>query len=449
MTMTHLPASPPTGLPPDPGSNGRQRGAGHGRLTIRLTSGGWLLGTLAAAASAVVLPDIDPGRPAYAYLLAAAGIVSVVLGSLILHELGHVLVARRYGVQGSQVTVGFFGGLRHGREDLPTPRAQGRVAAAGPAVSLLLAGIAVAALAAAAALAATPLWAAVFAVAIWVNGLLGLANLIPGASLDGGRIVRALAWARSGDPTRAGLIAARFGQVTGAVLAAAGLAAVVLGHLTGLWAGLIGLLMVAASRAEAGQVLTTAALSGLRVRDILPSERSEPSQSGEFSEPGRAADPGQPAGPGAVGHSWQSVQAFLDSQGWGRAGPLPSRGGSTAFGVLGFDGQLAGLVTLSQLAAVPAALRAAARLGHVATPVDHLTFTTLDEPLTELRTRLSARPASPAALHTMGHAIVLGTDGQFAGVLTPADFAWATQAGVLRRDGRPQGVAEDTLTTRS
>ena len=98
-----------------------------------------------------MLPDIDPGRPAFAYLLAAAGMVSVVLGSLILHELGHVLVARRYGVQGSQVTVGFFGGLRHGREDLPTPRAQGRVAAAGPAVSLLLAGIAVAALAAAAA----------------------------------------------------------------------------------------------------------------------------------------------------------------------------------------------------------------------------------------------------------------------------------------------------------
>ena len=101
------------------------------------------------------------------------------------------------------------------------------------------------------------------------------------------------------------------------------MAAVVLGHLTGLWAGLIGLLMVAASRAEAGQVLTTAALSGLRVRDILPSERSEPSQSGEFSEPGRAADPGQPAGP-ERGHSWQSVQAFLDSPGWGGPARCPA-----------------------------------------------------------------------------------------------------------------------------
>ncbi len=341
-------------------------------------------------------------------------------------------------VRGSQVTVGFFGGLRHGRGDLPTPRAQWRVAAAGPAVSLLLAGIAAAALAVAAALAAGPLWGAVLAVAVWVNGLLGVANLIPGASLDGGRIVRALAWARSGDSTRADLIAARFGQVAGAVLAAAGLAAVVLGHLTGLWAGLIGLLMVAASRAEAGQVLTTAALSGLRVRDIL---------SGELGGEPRLQPDGGPGLP--TGHSWQSVQAFLDSQGWGSTGPLPARSAGTAFGVLDFDGQLAGLVTLSQMVAVPAAHQAATRLGHVATPVDHVTFTTLDEPLTELRTRLSARPATPAALDTMGHAIVLGTDGQLVGVLTPADFARAAQAGALRWDRRPQRVADNTLLKKS
>ena len=54
--------------------------------------------------------------------------------------------------------------------------------------------------------------------AAWINGLLAVANLVPGAGLDGGRIVRALAWARSGDPIRAGLIAARFGQVSGAIL---------------------------------------------------------------------------------------------------------------------------------------------------------------------------------------------------------------------------------------
>ena len=116
--------------------------------------------------------------------------------------------------------------------------------------------------------------------------------------------------------------------------------------------------------------------------------------------------------------------------------------------MLGFDGQLAGLVTLSQLAAVPAPLRAAARLGHVATPVDHLTFTTLDEPLTELRTRLSARPASPAALHTMGHASSSARMGS-SRAADPGRFCLGHPGRVLRRDGRPQDVAEDALNARS
>ena len=81
---------------------------------------------------------------------------------------------------------------------------------------------------------------------------------MPGAGLDGGRIVRALAWARSGDPARASLIAARAGQVTGAVLTAAGATAVLTGHLPGLWIVLLGLLMVGAPPSEASQALTAA-----------------------------------------------------------------------------------------------------------------------------------------------------------------------------------------------
>ena len=135
----------------------------------------------------------------------------------------------------------------------------------------------------------------------WINGLLTLANLIPGAGLDGGRIVRALAWARSGDPARASLIAARVGQVTGAVLTAAGVTAVLTGHLPGLWIVLLGLLMIGASRSEAGQALTAAALGGLVVRDLLPPPGTEvPAMRG-----------------------WQTVQAFLDEAGVQPGSPLP------------------------------------------------------------------------------------------------------------------------------
>ena len=413
MTMTRPPAVVPDGQSRDPGGLGGPRIAG---IPVRITPGGYLLGVVAAAFSALTLPDYAPGRSAGSYLAATAAVVVILLVSLVGHELAHAVVARRYG--GSAVaTIGFFGGLSHGRTDLPSARAQWRVAAAGPAFSLLLAGLGVAALAGLSGLG--PLPEAVAAASVWINAVLAVANLVPGAGLDGGRIVRALAWARSGDPTRAGLIAARFGQVTGAILTAAGITAVALGHLFGLWVALMGLLMVVASRAEATQVLTSAALAGLRVRDILP------------------------AGPDPVPtvRGWQSVQAFLDGDADGGQRTLLTHSTATAYPVRDFDGDLQGLVTLSQLQAVPPARREVTRLSQVATPAGQVVFSTLDEPLTELRRRLAVRPATPAALHTAGHALVLGADGELAGVITPADFARAAQFGALR----PRRAATDPL----
>jgi Zn-dependent protease len=374
---------------------------------------------LAAGFSAITLPAVDPGRSVAGYLAAAVGVVFVLLASMVAHELAHSVTARRYRLR-VPVTVGLFGGLWHGRAqrpgssaepELPTPRAQWQVAAAGPLTSLLLAVISVAAVGLLPVLGAGLLAVAVAAAAAWINGLLAVANLVPGAGLDGGRIVRALAWARSGDSTRAGLIAARFGQVSGAILTAAGVSALALGHPTGLWLGLVGLLMVAASRAEASQVRTSAALAGVLVRDVLPPD----------------------GGLAPTTRGWQTVQAFLDQQSLDEdGGDQLARLGATAYPVRDFDGQLSGLVTLTQLLAVPVSHRGATRLSQVATPAAYLAFTTLDEPLTDLRARLSTAPASPAALHTAGHALVLGPSGELAGLLTPADFARAAQFGALR-----------------
>ena len=424
MTMIRPPSSAPAGPPdrqpgapgpsgsaPDPGRRGGFRIAG---IPVTLTPGAYLLGVLAAGFGALTLPAVDPGRSVAGYLAAAAGVVVVLLGSMVAHELAHSIMARRYGLS-VPVTVGLFGGLRHGRalqpgstaeQELPGPGAQWRVAAAGPLTSLVLGLLGVAAAVFLPVLGAGLLVAAVAAAAAWINGLLAVANLIPGAGLDGGRIVRALAWARSGDSTRAGLIAARFGQVSGAILTTAGVTALALGHLAGLWFGLMGVLMIGASRAEASQVRTSAALAGVRVRDILPPD----------------------GGLAPTARGWQTVQAFLEEDG----GDGLARLGATAYPVRDFDGQLSGLMTLTQLLAVPADRRGGTRLSQVATPVAYLTFTTLDEPLTELRARVSVGPASPAALHTAGHALVLGPSGELAGLLTPADFARAAQFGALR-----------------
>ena len=406
MTMTHLPGAAPTDGSPG-ARNPQGSGSGKGGLriagvTIRLTVGGYLLAMLAAAAGALTLPAAAPGRSIGAYLAATAGLVALILASVAGHELAHAIVARRHGASVTEVLVGFFGGMSHGRHDLTTARAAWRVAAAGPAASLLAAGISTGAALGLSALGAGLLPVTVFAALAWINSFLVIFNLLPGAGLDGGRIVRAVAWARSGDPTRAGLAAARFGQVTGAVLAAAGVAAIALGHLTGIWIGLLGLIMVSASRAEARQTLTTAALSGLRVGDILPHR--------------------QPQAPAA--QAWQTVQAFLD-------GGDPAAGIATAFALRDFDGSPAGLLTLSQLAAVPADHRDAVRLSQVATPLAYVVMTTPNEPLNDLIARLSVRPGVPAALHTAGHALVLDADGAVAGVLTPADFVRATQLGAL------------------
>lgn len=95
------------------------------------------------------------------------------------------------------------GGISHGRRDLTTARAAWRVAAAGPAASLMAAGISTGAALGLSALGAGLLPVTVFAALAWINSFLVIFNLLPGAGLDGGRIVRAVAWARSGDPTRA------------------------------------------------------------------------------------------------------------------------------------------------------------------------------------------------------------------------------------------------------
>ena len=201
MTMTRPPSIPPVRDPADPGPSGPFPPPGRGGgfrvagVPVTLTSGAYLLGVLAAGFAAFSLPALDPGRSLPAYLAAAAAVVVVLLGSMVAHELAHSIAARRYGLS-VPVTVGLFGGVRHGRTrqpgapggpELPGPRAQGHVAAAGPLTSLLLGLAGSAAAVLGSVLGAGVLIVAVAAAAAWINGLLAVANLVPGAGLDGGR----------------------------------------------------------------------------------------------------------------------------------------------------------------------------------------------------------------------------------------------------------------------
>lgn len=378
-------------------------------FSVRLTAGARILALLAAVVSALRLQAVVPGWPAGAYAVAAISVAVLFLASMIGHELGHALAARRQGVRVGEISVGFFGGGTHGTCQPPTPRGLWHVAAAGPAVSLATAGVAAAAAAGTSALGGGRLAVTALTFIVWINAIFGVISLVPGPGLDGGRILQALFWARKGDPVRARLASARTGQVTGAVLLAAGVAALALGYLGGLLIALVSLAMIAASRAEARQAQYTAEFSGLRVRDVLP-----PS-------------------PVASAYSWQTVGEFLDREGPGTGLAVAA----SAIPLRDVDGRLAGMVTLSQLAAVRAEHRDATRLSDVATPMTHVVTTTPDEPLSAVLAHMAVRPTVLAALHTLGHALVIGDDGSVVGVLTPADLTRARQVGALYACQRP------------
>ncbi len=155
------------------------------------------------------------------YLVAVAGALGYFV-SLILHELGHALTARRLGIGIAGIDLWFFGGLSQMRREPATPGEEFKIAAAGPAVTLLLFAACVGAgilfstghnftKAALTRETTTPALGLVGWLA-FVNAVLFVFNIVPAFPLDGGRIARAVIWRRTGDRNRATKWTGRAGQ---------------------------------------------------------------------------------------------------------------------------------------------------------------------------------------------------------------------------------------------
>ena len=159
------------------------------------------------------LPAVIPHESAGLYWAVAVAGAVLFIAALAAHEIAHAIVARRYGVQVRSITLWALGGIAELEGEPPTARADVRIAIAGPATSLA-AGIV---FGGAAILDRS--WhgpAVVTAMLAWLsvmNVALAVFNLLPGAPLDGGRILRGLLWKRYGDRQRASRAAARSGQV--------------------------------------------------------------------------------------------------------------------------------------------------------------------------------------------------------------------------------------------
>jgi Zn-dependent protease len=204
---------------------------------------------------------------------ALAGLTGVLFFvSLLLHELAHCLVAKAHGMTVRAITLFALGGVSQIESEAHEASTEFWMAIAGPITSAAIGGIALGA----AALAGwspragepTPL----IAMGVWlgyINLALAIFNLIPGYPLDGGRVLRAIVWWRSGNALLATRTAARVGQVVGGLLALWGLFRFLTGYVGGLWLALIGWFLVQMASESYTQAAVMSVLTGVRVGDIM------------------------------------------------------------------------------------------------------------------------------------------------------------------------------------
>ncbi len=185
------------------------------------------------------------------------------------HELSHALMARIEGIETLEIILHPFGGLARLRSLPETPGAEFRIAVAGPAASFIFALLSFVAMVFAGKV-GYPTTASVFFFLFFGNLLLAVFNLFPGYPLDGGRVLRAFLWRRSGNISDATRTSGRFGQVIACALIAFGVFIVIARSdlFTGLWTGLIGLFLLDAA---SGVVRETDALDRATAADVMSS----------------------------------------------------------------------------------------------------------------------------------------------------------------------------------
>jgi len=213
-----------------------------------------------------LFPQMLPGRAQETYwtlgIIAALGLFV----SVVLHELGHAVVARRHGMDIRSITLFIFGGVAELASEPPTAKAEFQVAIGGPIVSALLAGL----FAAAAALQVPDAAGAALRYLAYINGIVLLFNLVPAFPLDGGRVLRAALWHWKGSLRWATRIAAGIGSGFGIALIAIGALNLLAGSVVGaLWYSLLGLFLKGAANMAYQQVLVRRLLEGEPVRRFM------------------------------------------------------------------------------------------------------------------------------------------------------------------------------------
>jgi Zn-dependent protease/predicted transcriptional regulator len=345
---------------------------------------------IAQAMALSALPAAVPRQPTAAYWGAGVAVGVVFLAALLAHELAHAVIARRHGVRVERITLWLLGGTTVISDQAPSAKTELRIAAAGPLTSLAAGGVFILLGLAAGQFGSPEL---VIASLGWLGGaniLLAAFNLLPAAPLDGGRLLHAVLWRRSGDRRRATAAVAVAGRGLGMMLVALGMVQLLFGGLlAGMWLGLVGWYLTTAASAEQTGSLLREQLAGVTVRDVM-------------DEP-------------LVAPSWLTVEAFLDR--------VASYAGRRAFPVVDFTNHPCGVLTLRDLVRLTPQQRLNTRVADVCRPLAQIPVAAPDDLLLDV---LAGRRARSDLILVVDH-------DQLVGVVTSTDIARVMELAALRR----------------
>jgi len=209
-----------------------------------------IVGLVTFGLAGTILPQAAAGYGSGVYLVAGLAIAAGLLASIVAHELGHALIARRNGVGCRSISLFALGGVAELDSEADNPGAAARIAVAGPAVSVAIGAAALGLSGIASFIGGSPLVIAALTTLGFVNLVMAVFNMIPALPLDGGRVLQAALWHRRGDRESATVSAAGVGRFLGWGLVALGLWQLLSGG-SGLWTMVIGWFIVTSARAEA------------------------------------------------------------------------------------------------------------------------------------------------------------------------------------------------------
>ncbi|MGO9909226.1 MAG: M50 family metallopeptidase [Solirubrobacteraceae bacterium] len=335
-------------------------------------------------------PSVIRGiTPAASYGL---GLLSILLlfASVLAHEFGHAIVARRHGMEVEEIDLWLLGGVSRMKGHPQEAGDELRYAAAGPLVTAVIAAV-FGAIAVALPASAPAALRAVVDYQLYVNLALLFFNLVPAFPLDGGRIARALLWRRRHDLRAATKTAAGLGRAFGWLMIVLGALSFVQGWVGGLLLAMIGGFVVMAAGAEEAQEQVLEALAGVSVSELM-------------SAP--------PITIGADATLGDAQRAFARHRG----SVLP---------VVDAEGRVVGLLSIAQLERLPHTGRYIGSVAEIADRDPDILVSGNEDVV-----KLFERPAFART----GHAVVVSTDQHPVGIVSKTDVERTLRLGRLRAD---------------